>query len=272
MTIKSKKEHREILLKALQKWHHDLGIKDFPKRFGISTNEKKFREISFRTKKNIPEDQATVEDIVVNNVPVYGMDHNIVGYVITYRVWLPFLRGKFPGYINVRFSLNLGLVALIKIGKFFIAVEHDSIPLQEKTIGTARMYGVSEDSDLEKLGQLILEKEYPFLIDHLKSFKSTQLGETVFQDPSTRYEETLYLLLELELNKEINSKEELSGYLDHRNEEMLLYHIYSEEELKEILDRQMARKESETVVKDEGLIFRDQYSLWALASYFYSKS
>ena len=271
MTIKSKKEQREKLLESLQEWHSQLGIDNFPRRFGISTNEKKFREISFRVEENIPREQATVDDIVVSKQAVYGLNHNVVGYIITYRVWLPALDGKFPGFITVRFSLNISVIGIVKVGEFFIAVEHDNIPLQNKTVGLARMYGVTDSENLAQLAGLLLEKEYPFLIDSIVSYQVTQLGNTLFQDPSSRQEESLYLLIDLKLDEEIKSKEKLADYLDHRNKEMLLHHIYSEKELKKIVDKQMQLREVEDVQRDEGYLFRDNYSLWALATYFYSK-
>lgn len=255
-------------MKELQEWHKDLGVEDFPQRFGISTNEKKFREISFRVKKGIPESEATVEDVVVNKQPIYGRNHMIVGYTITYRNWLPSEEGKFPGYVTIRFSLHVSVVAVVKVEDFIIAVEHDNTPIQSKTIGFPRMYGITGSEDLSELGRLILEKEYPFLIKHIKTSQVSQLGNTVFQDPSVRYEESLFLLIDLTLDKDINSKEGLADYLDHRNKEMLLHHIFHRSELKEILQKQMRLKEGDIISRDPGFTFRDQYSLWALALYF----
>ncbi len=257
-------------MKSLQEWHENLGIENFPQRFGITTNEKKFREISFRVKKNTLESEATADDVIVSKQTIYGMNHTVAGYSVSYRVWLPSDEGKFPGYITVRFSLYVSVVAIVKVGDFFIAVEHDNFPLQAKAISMPRMFGVTESKDLDALGKLLIEKEYPFLLDNIESYRIRQLGNTVFQDPSSRYEKTLSLLIELTLKENVRSKEELAGYLDHRNKEMILHHIFHDSEVREIFKNQLLIRDTKTVSEDDNLTFRETYSLWALASYYFS--
>ncbi|MFC1756236.1 hypothetical protein ACFLZK_02485 [Patescibacteria group bacterium] len=267
----TKREKRQELLKELQDIHKEIGVENFPKRFGISTNEKKFREISFRVKKGVEEQDATADDIIVSKQPVYGMNHSIVAYAITYRIWLPQEGGKFPGTYTIRFDINTGVAGIVRIGKFYIAVEHDYFAIQQKSIGFARMFGVSESDKLDTLANILLAKEFPFLLDNIKSVKTTQLGKSVEIDPSTRNQRMTTLLIDLELDKKVDAKEELATYIDHRNPEMLLHHIFTEQELKEILEDRTKISTSETEITIEDNAFIDNFSLWALAVLFLNK-
>lgn len=271
MTTISKKEKRQIALDRLQKWHKEHNITNFPKRLGISTNEKKFREISFRAPRGVELEDAEAEDFIVSTEPVYGWGNEVTARIVTYRVWLPSKDRKIPGTCSIRFSMNMSVVGLVKVGKYFVGVEHDNFPLQRKTIGAARMFGVSDTNDLNELGSLLLEKEFPFFQKYVKRLEVKQLGNTIYQDPTTRREESVFLLIHVFIDHELESKDDLLKIIDHRNKEMILHHVYTEEELKEIFNKQIGKLTLGTVYKEDDFRFRDQFSSWCLASYFITR-
>ena len=105
MTTKAKQAARQAALDKLQAWHLEKGIQDFPKRLGLSVNEKKFREVSFRTRNNVKIEDSTPEDFIVSHTPVMLTTfEKPVAYIITYRVWFPSPEGKVKSTISIRFS------------------------------------------------------------------------------------------------------------------------------------------------------------------------
>lgn len=272
MTTKAKEAARQTALEKLQAWHLSKGIENFPKRLGLSVNEKKFREVSFRARDGVSIDDAEPEDIIINFEPLTVTSHHeTVAYNVTYRVWYPSPEGKTKSHVSVRFSLHPGIIGIIKIGNFFVSVEADSVPLQKKMLGMARMFGITEKEDLTTLGELLVKKEFPFFVDHIKKYNVSQLGYPVFIDTTTRYEETIYLLIDLELKNDYKTKEDLAEIIDHRNPQMLLHHIFSEKELYEIYRDLINELSGEKVEHLEQNRFRDNYSLHALSTYFMSR-
>lgn len=264
----AKQDAKEMLLQKLKKWHEERGIVDFPKRYGITTNEKKFREFSFRIADGIKLEEASVESIITNCVPITVVGNKIVGYNVTYNAWFPSSEGRKPGVITIRFNLYPGIVGLLKINHFFVAMEHDCLPIQKKLIGVARMFGQSDTNDLKELAEKLIHKEYPFFLPHIKSYKVKQLGDFVFQDPSSRHEKTIFLLIDLDLGFEAISKEQISQIIDHRNSEMLLHHIFSEQELREIIVNRSKLIDVYNYISKDINLFLDNYSLHALQTYF----
>lgn len=267
----TKNKKRNDLLMDLISWHEERGIHDFPKRLGISTNNKKFRELSFRVEDYIDISEATADNVIVNKQEIYGFNHTLVAYSITYRIWYPTVDGKKPGILTIRFHLYPSVVGVVTVGNYIIAVEHDCIPLQMKTINMPRMFGTIPTDDVNTLGSMIIQKEYPFILDNLKSVKVRQLGQSVFFDPSSRNEENIMLHIELELNKAVTSKEDLAEYIDVRNKELLIHHIYTVEELLGIYKERSRIQESNKVSVIDNAELIDSYSLLAISYYFMNK-
>jgi len=268
MTVKTNKDFRETALEKLASWHKSHGIYNFPKRLGISTNEKKFREISFRLPDGVSMKEAEPRDFISNLDKIYGMDQKVVGYAITYNVWLPSLGEKVPGQTTVRFNLYMGVVGLVKVKNYFVAVEHDNFPHQRKLISVARMFGVKETNDLAEIANTLLEKEYPFFLDKVSNIKVTQLGNTFLNDPTSRKEEDINLLIELDLKEKISAKNDLAEIIDHRNKEMILHHIFTVEELKDIYLSYKNVNSLDNVIVYDNNKFRDDFSFIIMSLYF----
>ncbi len=272
MTTKAKEAARHTALEKLQEWHLSKGIKNFPLRLGLSVNEKKFREVSFRAPDGVDFDDAEPEDFIISHVPVQLTTHDApVAHHVMYRVWYPTPEGKVKSTITIRFSLHHGVIGVIKVGNFFISVEADSFPLQRKMLGLARMFGITKSKDLTTLGELLVTKEFPFFVEHIKKFNVTQLGYPVYIDPSTRHEENIYLLIELELKDKYETKEDLAKIIDHRNPQMLLHHIFTEKELYTIYRDHLQSFSGDEVENHTDYRFRDHNSMHALSAYFMSK-
>ena len=271
MTTKAKEQLRDKALQVLRNWHSDIGINDFPKRVGFTVNAKKFREFSFRSSDIADESNIKAEDFIISHQPIKNSLGTSVAHLITYSVWYPGSDGRIPGNLTVRFSLRPSLVAMVKVGDYFIAVESDSLPMQRKLIHMSRMFGIKNTSNLNELGKSLIDKEFTFFNESLKSMSVTQLGLPMLSDPSTREEEVIGLLIELDLEETFETREQLENFLDKKNPEMLLYRIFSEVELEDTLKNSSKRHLGADVTNSSEMFFRDNFSLWILSSYFNSK-